>query len=71
MKTARYYFEDGLPSIVSTATSETGLGGFVNVPAGVVSVKARLASTGRVIGSRKVIVRAGTLTGFYFPPTPL
>jgi len=70
-KTTRYYFEDGVPNLTSTWTTETGLAGFVNVRPGLVSLRARLASTGQLIGARTVLVRAGTLSALYFPPTPL
>jgi hypothetical protein len=70
-RSSRYYFQDGLPNTAAKETTEGGLAGFVNVPPGVVSITSKLASTGQVIGTRTVLVRAGTLTVFFFPPTPL
>lgn len=70
-KSARYYFEDGLPSAAPTETNDKGGAGFINVPPGIVTAKSRIAKTGQVIGSRSVLVRAGALTIFFFPPTPL
>ena len=70
-KTARYYFSGGLPAPEAKATNSTGLTGFVNVPPNSVSITAKLAATGQTLGVHTVVVRPGTLTGFYFPPTPL
>lgn len=70
-KTARYYFSGGLPAPEAKATDSSGLVTFVNVPPGVVSLSAKLSATGQTLGVHSVVARAGTVTGFYFPPTPL
>ncbi len=70
-KTARYYFSGGLPAREAKATNSTGLTGFVNVPPNIVTISAKLSATGQTLGVHTVVVRPGTLTGFYFSPTPL
>lgn len=70
-KTARYYFSGGLPAPEAKATDSSGLVTFANVPPGAVSLSAKLSATGQTLGVHSVVARAGTITGFYFPPTPL
>jgi protocatechuate 3,4-dioxygenase beta subunit len=70
-QTSSYYFQNGLPSVGRTATDEGGTAGFVNVPAGLVTVTTKLERTNQRIGSRTLLVRPGTLTAFSLPPTPL
>ncbi len=53
-----FYVVDGLPSASATTTDSFGLGGFLNVPAGVVTFEAYETDQGRFIGRRAVTMRA-------------
>jgi hypothetical protein len=52
-----FVFVDGLPQIGTDVTSPTGIGGFVNVPAGFAVLQGRLAADQRAIGVTNVVVR--------------
>ena len=52
----------------ATQTDGSGLGGFVNVPPGAVTVTATPIALGKPSSKRTVLVRAGTFTGFYLLP---
>lgn len=63
-----YYFVGGLPSAAATGTDPDGLGGFVNVPAGLAMIDA-LAPGGRSIaGPQSIVIRPGWLSSFYASP---
>jgi hypothetical protein len=63
-----YYFVGRLPSQDVDATDPEGLGGFVNVPAGLAMIDA-LAPDGRSItGSQSIVIRDGWLSSFYASP---
>ncbi len=56
---------DGKVGLSTRATSTSaliGLGGFVNVPPGPVTITAKVAATGQTIGSYKMFARAGALS---------
>jgi hypothetical protein len=67
--TVGYYFKGTLPDPTTLATDGTGLGGFVNVPAGSVLVTARNA-LGQLYAQRTVLVRAGSITYLQVVPSP-
>jgi hypothetical protein len=69
-KTKTFYVEGSLPS--STATETDGSGGaiVVNVPAGMVTITATIASSKKQIGKADVLVRAGSITAKGVEPTP-
>ncbi|HVH45429.1 MAG TPA: hypothetical protein VM925_23910 [Labilithrix sp.] len=58
----------GVPSITQSKTSQNGNGGFVNLPAGKVKMRATLES-GRFVGERELLIRPGTITYLIFGPT--
>jgi len=64
------YLPGALPSSDATETAGLCRVVYANLPPGIYTIKARLASNGKVIGKRQVIVRKGALTTSYFPPTP-
>jgi hypothetical protein len=60
--TRGFYLAGGLPSTAATQTDDSGVGGFVNVAPGVVTVRGAVVATTRPSGSSSVLVRAGTVT---------
>jgi hypothetical protein len=66
--TRPFYVINGLPSTTATATDASGIGGFANLPPGVVTVTATLQSTGARSGSASVLIRTGVIT--YSPIAP-
>jgi hypothetical protein len=64
--TRSFYLINGLPSTTATTTDGSGVGGFVNLKPGVVTVTADLA--GQRTGSVSVLIRAGVIT--YSPIAP-
>lgn len=67
--TKGYYYEGGLPNTDALATDATGLGGFVNVPPGNVTLTGRNA-LGQLYAKRTVIVKAKTVTYLTSVPSP-
>lgn len=65
------YYTDaaGTPSITQDKTTESGNGGYINLPPGEVTVTLRL-DNGRRIGEHKVVIRKGTITYLPVGPTP-
>lgn len=63
-----WYFVDGLPTLDSTATSADGLGGFVNVPAGVMLMDAKTPSGVSIAGPQSFAVRPGWVSGMFLRP---
>lgn len=57
-----FYLSSGLPTRNAAATDSTGYGGFVNVPAGTVTIKAIDVSSQRVIQTLTLVVREGAAT---------
>jgi hypothetical protein len=57
-----FYLSSGLPTRNAATTDATGYGGFVNVPAGTVTIKAVDESSQRVIQTLTVVVREGAAT---------
>jgi hypothetical protein len=57
-----FYLSSGLPTRNATATDATGYGGFVNVPAGTVTIRAVDAKSQRVIQTLTLVVRDGAAT---------
>jgi hypothetical protein len=64
----RYYFVGGLPSDDALATDEDGLGGFVNVPAGLAIIDALDPEGRSITGPQSVVIRNGWLSSFYARP---
>lgn len=67
--TKGYYYAGGLPNTDALTTDASGLGGFVNVPPGNVTVTARNA-LGQLFGTRTLIVKQGTVTYLTNVPSP-
>ncbi len=69
-----FYFSDNIPLAEEVpsdrSTDISGLGGFLNVKAGPVSVRARNTATGQIVGSDTLLVRAGFLTTARLLPDP-
>jgi hypothetical protein len=64
-----WYFVGGIPSGSATQTTDSSVGGFLNVPAGVTIVRATLTSSMRdIVGPTSVIVREGWMTSVRFLP---
>ena len=66
-----WYFVGDLPSSTATATTESGLGGFINVAMGVAVVNAEILELNRsVTEPQSLLVRPGWMTGLRFIPEP-
>jgi hypothetical protein len=63
-----WYFVDGLPSSMAVETGESGLGGFLNVDAGVAVLTTELRGVGQIGAEQSVLVRPGWITGLRFFP---
>ncbi|MBV9946300.1 MAG: hypothetical protein JOZ69_05595 [Myxococcales bacterium] len=74
--TRAYYLVHGVPAATPTATDQSGIGGFINLPANgparLVTVRATSGAAGaKSMGSLTVIVRPATVTAMStFPPLP-
>lgn len=66
-----FYFADGVPDVMASATDISGLGGFVNVPIRLAEFSAELATDRRLIGTRRVLPRAGWLSVVQVRPPAL
>jgi hypothetical protein len=75
-KTVGYYFIGGVPVTTATATDQSGVGAFLNLPT---TPPARLAvvkatsgvAAGKTMGSLSFVIRPGTFTtGSSYPPIP-
>ncbi|MDB4987444.1 MAG: hypothetical protein JWN04_2622 [Myxococcaceae bacterium] len=60
--TTRFYSAGSLPSITASATDVDGFGGFINAPAGGMTIDAVRTSDQRSIGAVSILVKAGGLT---------
>lgn len=70
-ETTEAYLRGGMtPDTSADRTDGSGLGGFVNVPTGEVTVTARAAESGEVIGTADIFVEAGTVSEVAVAPTP-
>jgi hypothetical protein len=67
--TVQYYFDGSIPSKTAAETDASGLGGFVNVPAGLVTITATSLDVG-LLGSATVLVKPGHITYLGIGPTP-
>jgi hypothetical protein len=70
-ETIEFYATDGLPSLHATSTDASGFGGFLNLPAGPVSVTGRLAESTLPLASVSVLVRSGFITYGHIVPGAL
>jgi hypothetical protein len=66
-----FYFVDGVPSAAATVTDPQGLGGFVNAPLRLSEVQAHVEASGRLIGERTLLPRAGWLNVVQLRPPAL
>jgi hypothetical protein len=57
-----FYYLSGIPTAAATATTADGVGGFLNVQAGSVVARARVAEDGREIGATSLYVRPQWIT---------
>jgi hypothetical protein len=67
--TVAYYYKGSLPDTSPLATDSSGVGGFVNMPPGSVTVGGR-NQLGQLFGQRTVFVRKGTFTFLQLGPSP-
>jgi hypothetical protein len=58
-ETTRFYGVDGLPDTQATSTSRDGVAGFLNAPAGALTVNARWGEGGAPLGSASILIRPG------------
>jgi hypothetical protein len=58
-ETTRFYGVDGLPDTRATSTSRDGVAGFLNAPAGALTVNARWGEGGAALGSASILIRPG------------
>lgn len=65
--TVAWYFANGLPHIDTSQTDGNGGGGFVNLPPGLITVTASVASIG-VVGTASVWTRPNTITTVVLTP---
>jgi hypothetical protein len=64
-----WYFVDGLPTNMTSATGAEGLGGFVNVPPGLTAVDAKAPSGASIVGTQSVVVTPGWFSTVFIRPT--
>jgi hypothetical protein len=64
-----YYFKGQIPDLMATETDMQGAGGWLNLPAELVTVTARRAGTGEFIGVVGFRSRAGTISYAPIGPT--
>lgn len=70
-KTVQYYYEgNGTPSVTAQVSDPTGNAGFLNLPAGIVSLETQVPSLARKAGSYSVLVKKGSVTVIDLVPTP-
>ena len=55
----RYYFANNFPSTTLESTTTDGMGGFVNVPGGAITISATHADTGELVRTATLFVRGG------------
>lgn len=68
--TVAFYDVDGLPTASATSTGRTGSGGFINAPAGPLTVTARLETGALPVASASVLIRPGFVShGRLMPPS--
>lgn len=67
---AEVFYDRGGTPAAADATDATGSAYVLNLPPGLVTVRAEVKDTGRFLGERTVLSRAGTLTAFTLGPTP-
>jgi len=65
-----FAFVDGLPNVGADITSDSGLGGFVNVPVGLAVLEGRRVEGDRSLGQANVVVRPGWFTYGDVEPLP-
>jgi hypothetical protein len=63
-----WYFVDGLPSGMASATSADGIAGLVNVPPGLVLVEALAPDGASVAGQQSFVVRPGWVSSAFMRP---
>jgi hypothetical protein len=68
--TRLFYLINGLPSTSADQTDASGIGGFANLPPGIVTVTASVAATGQRSGSVSGLIRAGVITYAPIAPNP-
>jgi hypothetical protein len=69
-ETRGFYLANGLPNTTATATDRSGIGGFANLPPGVVTVTATVASSSERSGSVSILIRPGVITYSPIAPSP-
>lgn len=70
-KTVQYYYEgNGTPSLTAQVSDSTGNAGFLNLPAGVISMETQVPSLARKAGSYSLPIRKGSVTVIDLVPTP-
>jgi hypothetical protein len=69
-ETRSFYLINGLPSTTADRTDPSGIGGFANLPPGVVTMTSTVAASGARIGSVSTLIRAGVVTFAPIAPSP-
>ncbi|HEU4404730.1 MAG TPA: hypothetical protein VFS43_05505 [Polyangiaceae bacterium] len=67
---ARVYYDRGGTPVAADATNASGLAFLLNLPPGLVTIRAKVRRTGQALGERTVIIRAATMTALTLGPTP-
>lgn len=71
-QTTEAYLRGGMmPDTSADRTDGSGMGGFLNVPPGDVTVTAKIAESGEVVGTVDVFVEPGTVSEVSVAPTPV
>lgn len=65
-----YIASSGLPVVSPAETASNGQAAILNVPLGTVTFTATRTSTGAVVATYNLPVRAGAVTAFFTPPSP-
>jgi hypothetical protein len=63
-----FYFAGGLPTYRTTVTSDDGIGGVFNVPAGLVFFDAIAPTGASISGSQSVVIRPGWVSALFVRP---
>jgi hypothetical protein len=66
----RVFYDRGGAPVAAETTDASGSAYVLNLPVGLVTVRAKVKATGEFLGERTVISRAGVLTTFSLGPSP-
>jgi hypothetical protein len=69
-QSSSFYVLKRIPSLTATETDSSGRAGFINLPAGSVSLASEIAANGRRIAAVSILVRPGAITYLSLVPSP-